>query len=187
MRKLLISVVVFAAGIAAAQDAVPPASGNADAATEKMLADAQAVAARPGDEDLTCEQLQAEHAAGTTDPQLLAVAQQQGAFAQAQMAKVAQAQEEADKASSGPGIFGQTVRGLAGGLIPRNPVTARAQRAEQEAKNAEMMAQAQNNNAAMMAQFGQLTGVMPQMARNARVVQLAKARNCEWLGEMPAP
>lgn len=181
MRLLLIVVMACAANGAWAQSevAIPKGDDSTDNADEA----AKAAAMRPGDEDLTCEQLRVELSAVTSDPQWLAAVQAQGAFGQEQLERISKEQEDgANEDGQRRGGFGQAVRGFGRGLIANtNPAAARAEQAARAAENARMMAEAQRNNERIQSQFGQLQGSMPQMMRANRIVELAQARKCEWV------
>lgn len=185
MRTVAFVLLSFAASAAVAQR--HDSGVRSESASDQAVAAMQATAIRPDDETLTCGQLQTELTAITTDPQLQATAQQQQAFAEQQQAQLAKAdeQQQVDGEKGGRG-FGQVARGFGRGLLSKNPATARVEQAARAAENAEMTAQAQRNIELMTNQMQQLQSTMPQAMRASRVVELAQARDCAWLTEMPA-
>ena len=97
------------------------------AAQQQALADqiasaqaaAEANASRPGDENLSCEALQAEMAAIAQSPEMQAFTQTAGAQAQANLAQInaAQAQQQA-AAQARPGMARQIAQGVVSGVVP---------------------------------------------------------------------
>jgi hypothetical protein len=188
MRASLLLCLALSVGTAVAQRRPEPAP-SPDALQQQMLAAqaaAQAGASRPGDEELSCEALQAEIVSIAQAMQQDPAMQSMAAQAQADLAKMQEAQQaaEAQGQSSRP-RFGQMVRGMATGVVPG------ADRAGAAAQQAAAMAQAQqaqaNDNAARMAAMSQGAAAMigPAM-RGQRVMELAQARNCAWLQEAGA-
>lgn len=175
---------------AAAQDPAEPAPPP-EALQQQLLeaqAAAQAGAVRPGDEDLTCEALQAEIVslgqAMQQDPALQSLAAQ----AQADLAKMQGAQQAAEaQAQSARPRFGQMMRGMATGVVPGlDNASAAAQQAAAMAQAQQAQAQA-NENLERMATMSQGAAALAGPAlRGQRVVELAQARNCAWLQEAGA-
>ncbi|MGH8198514.1 MAG: hypothetical protein ACRETI_10115 [Steroidobacteraceae bacterium] len=186
MKRLLVLILAGVASAATAQEGNPGAMP--DPTQDPMLAAMLAEAAKPGDDALTCDQLQAELGAMGTDPQVQAVMQEQGAYAQEQMAKMQGAQQQAEAAqSSRPPIAGQMFMGFLSSFIPPNPVTGYAQQAAAAAQNAKATAEAQKNQQDMMDNMQKVMGIMPQLMRGAHVAQLAQAKGCDFMaGEPPA-
>lgn len=187
MKRLLVLFIAGISSFATAQERNPTALP--DPSTDPMVAAMMAQAAKPGDDALTCDQLQAEIAAIGTDPQVQAVIQEQGAYAQEQMAKVQGAQQQAEAAQAKqPSIAGQMFTGFLTGMIPPNPVTGYAQQAAAAAQGAKQSAEAEKNMQDMMANVEKTMTIMPQIMRGAHVAQLAQARGCEFMAEaVPAP
>lgn len=187
MRRMFAVFMVGIAGVAGAQEGNPGAMP--DPTQDPMLAAMLAEAAKPGDDTLTCEQLQAEIAAIGTDPQVQAVMQEQGAYAQEQLAKVQGAQQQAEATQARqPSIAGQMFTGFLTGMIPPNPVTGYAQQAAAAAQGAKQSAEAEKNMQDMMANMEKTMTIMPQIMRGAHVAQLAQARGCEFMAAaVPAP
>lgn len=139
---------------------------------EQSMADAQAAAARPGDDQLTCDQLEAEMAANMQDPQVQAAIAANGADAQAQMDQMnaARGRQRAMMATS---MF----MGIASSFIPG---LGYAQMAQQQAMNMQYQRQAQQHMAQMMEMGQRMQAIMPQMMRGQRVYELAQAKQCEF-------
>lgn len=139
---------------------------------EQSMAQAEADAQRPGDEALTCEQLETEFIGIMDDPQMQAVIAEQGAYGEEQMARMREAQgrQRAQIASS---IF----MGIASSFIPG---LGYAQMAQQQAQAAQMQREQQANMAQMMQMAEQMQTIMPQMMRGQRVHELAQTQQCEF-------
>jgi hypothetical protein len=190
MRTLLLVPFVLASfGVLAQNDDI--------AAQQQALADqlaaaqaaAEANAVRPGDEDLSCEALQAEIVAIAQSPEMQAFAQSAGAQAQADLAVINEAQAAQQAAAeSRPGVFRQMVRGAATGVVPGlGQATAQAQQAEAIAQNARMQEQTRQNQQAMLALGGQAAAMAAPAMRGQRVFELAQARDCAWVKEGGLP
>jgi hypothetical protein len=141
------------------------------------MADGQAQAQRPGDDQLTCDQLQTEMVATMLDPTVQSAIAANGADAQAQLDQMNAARGRA-QAQMGMSIF----MGFLGSFIPG---FGYAQMAQQQAEFAQQQRQAQQSMA-QMAQMGErMMTIMPQMMRGQRVYELAQAQQCAFLE--PAP
>ncbi len=117
MRVVLFVSLAFVSAAASAQDA----ARRLDAASQALVeaqAQAEANAERPGDEELTCEALQAEMVAIARSAEMqdfAGFAQQ----AQADLGAVQEAQAAAEgSARSRPHMFRQMVAGAASGVVP---------------------------------------------------------------------
>jgi hypothetical protein len=154
-----------------AQSVTPPADSVTTQDPQAMMAAfaaARASASRPGDDALSCEQLQEELAATAADPALQAHVQEAGAQAQKDMAAMEKAQGE---------IASQTATTVAGSLVPGASMGAMAA----TAANAEAAkARGADRMQTRMAQAGQMIAAMPTLMRGERVMQLAVAKKCEW-------
>ena len=140
---------------------------------EAAMGQAQAQAARPGDETLDCPALEAEMVATMQDPAMQAQVASQGAWAQGQL----------DAAGDGRArmmamMGGSMIIGIASSLIPG---LGYAQMAQQRAMGAGMEAQSQQNMAEMMRQAEGVMTILPQLMRGQRVHELAQARQCAFL------
>jgi hypothetical protein len=109
-------------------------------------AQAQASAARPGDEAKSCDSLQAEMVSTLNDPKVQASIASMGASAQAQ-------QERAKAAQAGAvaGAAGMTALGIAGAFIPGLDWFSQGAMAAQQAQIASQVPAANRDRAQMMA------------------------------------
>lgn len=130
---------------------------------------AQAAANRPGDETLTCEQLQAELNSSATSPGLQSSIASAGAAEQERAAPAPSGQAQAAATLLGSVLPGADMAGLAAGAA-----RGQAQGAQASANLQQHTAQSQN-----------MMGNLPQMMRGQRVLDLAQARNCAWTRSMP--
>lgn len=145
---------------------------------QESMAAAQAQAARPGDEDLTCEQLEAEMVSAMQDPAVQSAMAQQGEWAEGQMEAMNAARGRA-QAQIGFSIFAS----IAASFIPG---AGHAQMAAQQAMAAQQQRQVQQNTVQMMEHAQRMTTIMPQIMRGQRVHELAQARNCAFVQQQPA-
>jgi hypothetical protein len=136
---------------------------------------AQAEANQPGDQQLTCTQLQEQLVAIVQDPAFLAHMKTAGAAAEKDLAQMKAAESEI-AAKSAATFIASTVPGAAMGHM-----TASA--AENQAKVAQGAARMQ----ARIADAQQMMAFMPKMMRGQRLVELAAARKCEWAAGAVSP
>ena len=187
MRVVLFVSLVLLSAAASAQ--------NVDRRLEaagQSLAEAQtqgeASAARPGDEDLSCEALQAEMVAIAQSPEMQGL----GGFAQqaqTDFAAVQEAQAATEEAGrSRPRLFRQMVQGAATGVVPGlGRGAAAAQQAAAAAQAAQAAAQT-SANLERVAALGEQAALLAGPAmRGQRVIELAHARNCAWIQEGGMP
>ncbi|MGE0045586.1 MAG: hypothetical protein AB7J28_11655 [Hyphomonadaceae bacterium] len=168
MRTLLIA--SLALGFASAAHAQ---SMDELEAMEAQMNAAQMDAERPGDEQLSCDQLQAELGTTMSDPAVQASVAANGAIAQEQMDRMRDAR--------GPMIGNMGVNifmGLASSFIPGMGYAQMGIQAAQAGAARAQMAEAEAQRATMMAN---LQAIMPQMMRGQRIVQLAQAQQCAFL------
>jgi hypothetical protein len=128
----------------------------------------QAEASKPGDEKLSCEQLEGQLVALAQDPELQAYAATAGADAQKQ--------QEATQGLKGQ-IAAQTFRTvimstMQGAALP-GMASAQAQAQAQGIKG---MKQTQER----MQQAQKMIPLIPKLMRGQRVIELAAAKSCEW-------
>ena len=144
-------------------------------AMEQALAKAQADASKPGDDKLTCDQLQEQLVAVTQDPQFQAHAETAGADALKQ--------QQAMKAAEGQ-VAVQKFRTVMMAVMPGAgfPGMASAQ-AQAQARGAAGMSQMADR----MKQTQQMMAMMPLVMRGQRVIELATAKKCEWAESAGAP
>ena len=171
MRALLLSSVV-AFGLTLAPLAVAQDYAAMENLEQAMTA-AQAQAAHPGDEDLTCEQLQEEITTTMTDPAVQSAVAANGADAQVQMDRMNEARGQM-RAQMATSMF----MGLASAFIPG---MGYAQMATQQMQAAQYQRQAQQNMAQMATMMERMTPIMPQMMRGQRIYELAQARQCAFI------
>jgi hypothetical protein len=178
MRALLLSS-ALSLGLALA-----PAAGAQDyeamgANMEASMAAAQAQAQRPGDEALTCEQLETEIATTMQDPAVQQAVAANGADAQAQLDQMNAARGRM-RSQMATGLF----MGIASSFIPGLDY---AQMAGQQMQMAQQQRQAQQNMAQMMQMAERMQGIMPQMMRGNRIYELAQAKQCAFVQQQDAP
>jgi hypothetical protein len=169
-RTLPFALAVLAGGALTAHVAWAQVPANAPdpQAMVKAMEDARAAASRPGDENLTCEQLQEEFIAAAMDPALQAKVQAAGAQAEKDMAAMENAQAE---------IAAQTATTVAGSVVPGASMGAMAA----TAANAEAAkARGTERLQSRMAQAANMTAALPALMRGERLMQLAVAKKCEW-------
>jgi hypothetical protein len=146
---------------------------------EQSMADAQAAAARPGDEALTCEQLEVEIATTMQDPAVQEAVAANGADAQAQMDQMnaARGQMRAQMATS---MF----MGIASSFIPG---MGYAQMAQQRMMAGQQQRAAQQNMAQVMEMAQRMQTIMPQLMRGQRVYELGQAKHCAFVQQQAPP
>lgn len=173
----------FAAAVCLALSGAAPASAQdamatAGASLEQAMAQAEADAARPGDEQLTCEAIQAETITTMTDPGMRAELDELGATAEAQQQRM-QEQQGQMRTQMATGI----VTGIIGSFIPG---AGYAQQLAMQAQMAQQQAQAEIGMREMAGMMGNMEAAMPGMTRAQRLYELAQAQECAFLEEMQA-
>jgi hypothetical protein len=186
MRTALVVAFVLAAFASSAQN--DDLSAQQQALAEQITAAqaaAEANASRPGDEDLSCEALQAELMAIAQGPEMQGFVQTAGVQAQADLAKINEAQAAQQAAAeSRPRMLRQMIQGAASGVVPGlGQAQAQAQQSAAVAQSAQMQEQARQNQQAMLALGGQAVGLAGPAMRGQRLIELAQARDCAWLKE----
>ena len=168
--------VVLTFAPARAQDAA-----DMSARLQAAQAAGMAQASRPGDEALTCDQLQSEITATMNDPAVRAQLVQMGATAQDQHARLADAQSHMAGQMAGQ-VGMNVVTGVISSFIPGAGLAeSLAMRAQAQGQ----VAQGQQSQAATMAMAANMVAIMPQMMRGQRIVQLAQAQHCAFLQGAP--
>ena len=160
--------VVLATACAFSFAQVPPGAQDYEAMA-KAMEKAQAEASKPGDEKLTCDQLQQQLVAIAQDPAYLAYVQAAGVQAQKDLAQMQVPQSE---------IAAKTAATMAASMVPgaaMGQVIASA--AENQAKMAQSTARVQSRTD----QGQQMMAFMPMLMRGQRLVELAAVRQCEWV------
>jgi hypothetical protein len=148
-----------------------------------------AAAVRPGDEDLTCQQLQDEIVAAAQSPELQAALQPFAAQAQSDQAQLQEAQRQVEEQTQGRrggggGLFRSLAQGVATAALP-NSVGATATQAAAMAQAAQMQRQAAQNQEQIFGAAQGAVGMMGMAQRGQRVMELAEAKKCEWLNGDP--
>ena len=138
----------------------------------KAMERAQAEANQPGDQQLTCTQLEEQLVAIAQDPAFRAHVTAAGISAEKDMAQMQAAQSEI-AAKTAATIIASTVPGAAMGHM-----TASA--AENQAKIAQGAARMQSR----MAEGMQMMAFMPKLMRGQRLVELGTAQQCEWAADV---
>jgi len=134
----------------------------------KSMEKAQAEASKPGDQRLTCDELQEQLVGIAQDPAFLAHVKAAGVAAEKDMAQMEVSKTEI-AAKSAATVIASMVPGAAMGHM-----TASA--AENQAKAAQGATRVQSR----MAEGQQMMAFMPQLLRGQRLIELATARKCEW-------
>lgn len=129
---------------------------------------AKADSARPGDDKLSCEQLEEQLVSVTQDPDFQAHVESAGANAQKQ--------QEAMQGAKGQ-IALQSLRTVLMTFIPGGRMAGMAHaQAQAKAQGVQSMSQMKSR----IEQAQQMMVLMPKLMRGQRVVELAAGKNCEW-------
>ena len=150
-------------------------ASDMDAQYASMMAaqtQAQATAARPGDEAMSCDALQAEMAATMNDPKVQASMASMGASAQAQMDKAKAAQ-----AGAVAGAATTTALGVASSFVPGLSWFSQGAMMAQQAQMQSQMNAANKDRGQMIAD---MNSVMPQLYRGQHLYDLAVKKNCSF-------
>jgi hypothetical protein len=144
------------------------AQGQDYMAMMQAMEKAKADAAQPGDETLTCGQLEQQLLVVVQDPAFQAHIESAGAEAKKQ--------QEAMEVAKGL-VAVQTLRTALMTFVPGAAMAGMTQmQAQATAQGMRGMAQMKER----MARTQQMMTLMPQLMRGQRVVELAVAKNCEW-------
>lgn len=174
---LAASLVLSAAAPALAQSGVDAMQAEG-ARLEAEQAQAQANAARPGDEQLTCEQIQAEMGATMGSDEM----QTQTAEIDASVQRQQALQEEARQRQQSMMTTG-IVTGIIGSFVPG---VGYAQGALMQAQASQQQAEAAESQNEMAGMIGNMSNMMPAMMRGQRLYELAQAQECAFMEDMPA-
>lgn len=169
MRSLMLSIVLCASALAG-QPASAQTSEDMYSNMNAAMEAAQAQAVHPGDDALTCDQLQDEMAGTAMDPAVQSFAVESGAWGQEQLAQANAAQGRM-RAQMGLNLF----MGIASSFIPG---MGYAQMAQQQMMMAQQQQQMDAQMAQMAAMTARVTPIMPQLMRGQRVYELAQAQQC---------
>lgn len=171
MRTLIIALIAAAICAPPAHaDDMAAASASLQAAQER----AQAEAVRPGDDALTCEELEAEMIAVMNTPEM------QAAMDDSMDTSAAMGAQAEDMARSARGSMAMNMAmGLAGQFVPGlGLVQGMMMRNQMAAQNAQSQAQ-------MIEAYRSLEVMMPGLMRGQRVSELAQAKNCAFVAYEP--
>jgi membrane protein involved in colicin uptake len=166
MLRIFVLIVVLG-GMSAPARAQTPASTYME--LQAGLEAAQAAANRPGDAALGCDALEKELVASVKHPAVESYVAKSGAAAKQQQAALKAAQGRA-ATQSALTLFGSLVPGGAGAGLAGTSALAQSQQVEAAQNIEQRMQQAQ-----------EMIGIMPQMMRGQRVIELAQGRNCDWV------
>jgi hypothetical protein len=174
-QSIVLAMALLTAGAPSYGQAVTPGGQQDFESIMKSMQKAQAEASQPGDEQLTCPQLQEQLVVIAQDPAFVAHVKAAGIAAEQDIAQMQVSQGEI-AAKSAATIMASTVPGAAMGHM-----TASA--AENQAKVAQGAARMQSR----MAQGMQMVALMPKLMRGQRLIELATARHCEWTTGVGVP
>jgi hypothetical protein len=167
----LVLILALLTGCAVSRGPAMPAGGDYQAMAKGMES-AQAGADRPGDQNLTCDELQEQVIAVARDPAFLARVEASGA----------QAEKDAAQTQIGKGeITARSAATMIASMVPGAAMGHMvASAAENQAKGAEAQARMQSR----MAEGQEMMAFMPQLMRGQRLIELAAARKCEWAADI---
>jgi hypothetical protein len=154
---------------------------------QSAMMDAQAKAARPGDETLSCEALQNELVSSVNDPAVQSTAARMGAWSEEKQREMA----AASAAAKGK-MAAQMAMGFASSLatmfVPGlSAITGRAQAAAAQAQAAQGAAAAAQNLQQITEMSNAMIPILPQLMRGQHVIGLASAKKCEWVPPPSGP
>lgn len=140
---------------------------------------AQAQAARQGDEALTCEQMETEMVTMMDDPAVKDRIASMGATAQNMQNQAAEQQRRA-RAQMAVGFF----TGLASSFIPG---AGMAQGLAMQGQVRAQQAQAAQNQAQMMSMMNDMIPMMPMMMRGQHLYELGQTKQCAFTQQPAQP
>jgi hypothetical protein len=179
---------ILLASLLASSLAVPSLAqrspGSTDQQLQKMqaaMADAQMKANRPGDNRMSCDQMREELESQMRQPAVRAVAVENGAIAQEKVDELDKAKKEAS-AQIATQMASNLFMGIASTFLPgMGMITGRGQQAAQKAQATRDQAKAEQNMQDMNKMADNLITILPQMMRGNRMMELAQAKNCDWI------
>ena len=183
MTKFLIASLI--AGVAVISlSAQNSSSRQADQQLQKMqlaMADAQAKASRPGDTKMSCDEMLQELEGQMRQPAVREAAAANGAIAKEKLDALDKATSDA-KAQVATQMASNLFMGMASAFMPgMGMISGRAQQAQMQAKAAQDQAKAEQNVQDMSKMADNMIAILPQMMRGNRMMELAQAKNCEWM------
>jgi hypothetical protein len=168
MRLNLVTVSILL-GVLAHHQLRAQVPGQDYQALMQAMEKAQVEASKPGDDKLTCEQLEEQLVAVAQDPELQAHVESAGASAQK------------DQEAIKKGMGGQrAIQSLRTAFMAMMPGGAAVGMASAQAQAQAQGAQAADRVASRMDQAKQMMALLPKLMRGQRVVELAAAKECEW-------
>lgn len=167
----IVFTMVFLAGCAMSRSPAPMPGGDYQSMMGGMDA-AQAQASQPGDENLSCDELQEQMLAVAQDPALLEHFQAAGAAAEKDLAQMQVGTGEI-AAKSAATVLAATV-----------PGADMSQMMAAATENQSRAAAGKARTEARMAQGQQMMGFMPKLMRGQRLIELGAARKCEWAADI---
>jgi hypothetical protein len=183
MTKLLLASLLIA-GVAMPLRAQTSNALQADQQMQKMqlaMADAQAKASRPGDTRMSCAEMQQELEGQMRQPAVRAAAAANGAIAKEKLDELDKAKSEAS-AQVATQMASNLFMGFASAFMPgMGMITGRAQQAQMQAKAAQDQAKAQQNAQDIAKMADSMIAILPQMMRGNHMMELAQAKNCDWI------
>jgi hypothetical protein len=145
-----------------------PAGMQDPQAMMKAMEDAQSAAKQPGDEKLTCSQLEEKVLAASQDPAFQAHVQAMGSSSQAQM--------DASQVSK----TDRAARTAATAAAATLPGASMGQLLASKAEHQTSIAQGRARQQSMMLQAQEAMRSMPMLMRAQRLLELGVAKRCEW-------
>jgi len=188
MTKILLASLVVA-GVAIPLRAQSSNARQSDQQMQKMqlaMADAQAKASRPGDDRMSCAEMQQELESQMRQPAVRAAAEANGAVAKEKLDELNKAKSEAS-AQVATQMAANLFMGFASAFMPgMGMITGRGQQAQMQAKAAQDQAKAQQNAQDMAKMADNMIAILPQMMRGNHMMELAQAKNCDWMKQAAA-
>jgi hypothetical protein len=167
----IVFAIAFLTGCAMSRGPAVMPGGDYQASLNGMEA-AQAQASQPGDENLTCDELQEQMLAIAQDPAFLQHVEAAGAAAEKDMSQMQTGKREI-AAKSAATVIAATVPGA-----DMSHMMATAM------ENQSRAAQGKARTQAKMAEGQQMMGFMPKLMRGQRLIELGAARKCEWAADI---
>lgn len=170
-HSIVVSMVLLAGCAMSRGPAVMPGGGDYQSMMNGMDA-AQAEASQPGDENLTCDQLQEQMLAVAQDPAVLEHVEAAGKAAEKDVAQMQVGKGEI-AAKSAATVLAATLPGADMGQMMAAAM-----------ENQSRAAQGQARMEARVTAGHQMMGFMPKMMRGQRLIELGVARKCEWAADI---
>ena len=171
---VLIAVVLASAPLSAqvAQPDIP-------ADYQRLLAqynEAQATAQRPGDDKLSCDELEQQIVAVANDPTMQAFAASPAAAAQADAGAIRRT-----RTAMATRTLATAAASIAAALLPGGNMVNMPAMTAAAADGLVQQAQAAQRMQARTRRIEELLKLLPQLIRGQRLTAIAMSRNCEWM------